>query len=262
MQNASQNDREKGVALWVVRKDGSRLVGWEEPYYVPEYLSGLWDYGDNMVAITNQVAMADIHPGKPGPELIFAGFDGRIHAVSAAREPLWSAVYTTDPVVATGGVVAADLSGDGSPEIVLATHSLDEGKGALVVLDAAGNVQHEIPLPRRGAMAVPTIADLDGNGDLEILVSLKDAEDKAESVLVYRVAGSAENCLLWPTGRANLLRNGWGRLTHSPRRASHDGPAHGQTCAISRRSFGSSSGGSGRLRSGSSRRRARDSAGP
>jgi hypothetical protein len=23
------------------------------------------------------------------------------------------------------------------------------------------------------------------------------------------VPGSADNCLLWPTGRGNLLRNGW-----------------------------------------------------
>ena len=40
-------------------------------------------------------------------------------------------------------------------------------------------------------------------------VSLKDGEDMLESVLVYTVAGSAPNCLLWPTGRANLRRDGY-----------------------------------------------------
>jgi len=40
------------------------------------------------------------------------------------------------------------------------------------------------------------------------MVSLKDAEDMQESVYVYRVPGSAMNCLPWPTGRGNLLRSG------------------------------------------------------
>ncbi len=58
-------------------------------------------------------------------------------------------------------------------------------------------------------MPVPTLADVDGDGTIEIVVSLKDAEDKKESVIVFSVPGSADNCLLWPTGRGNLLRNGW-----------------------------------------------------
>jgi hypothetical protein len=67
---------------------------------------------------------------------------------------------------------------------------------------------HEIPLPDRGAMPVPTIADVDNDGELEIVVSLKDAVDKERQVLVYTVPGSATNCLPWPTGRANLRRSG------------------------------------------------------
>ena len=46
---------------------------------------------------------------------------------------------------------------------------------------------------------------------LEIVVSLKDAVDKVESVEVYTVPGSSANCLLWPTGRGNLMRNAWER---------------------------------------------------
>jgi hypothetical protein len=210
VQNASQSDRLKGVGLWAVHADASRLAGWEAPLHSPDYLAGLWDFdGTNVVGATNQVTVADIDPSHAGPELIYAGFDGRIHAASAQRQALWATTYTTDDHVLTGGVVAGDLSGDGRPEIVFATYSTDNDKGALWVLDAAGGVLHTIPLPRRGAMPVPTLADINGDGTVEIVVSLKDAEDKVESVQVYSVAGSAENCLLWPTGRGNLWRNGW-----------------------------------------------------
>ena len=60
-------------------------------------------------------------------------------------------------------------------------------------------------------MSVPTVADIDGDGTLEILVSLKDGGAAGGSVQVFSVPGSAPNCLLWPTGRANLLRNGYVR---------------------------------------------------
>jgi hypothetical protein len=56
-------------------------------------------------------------------------------------------------------------------------------------------------------MPVPSIGDVDGDGTLEIVVSLKDDED-GDDLLVYTVPGSRDNCLLWPTGRGNLWRNG------------------------------------------------------
>jgi hypothetical protein len=58
-------------------------------------------------------------------------------------------------------------------------------------------------------MPVPTIADVDRDGDLDIVVSLKDGEDRVRSVLVYSVDGSSENCLSWPTGRGNYRRDGY-----------------------------------------------------
>ena len=209
MQNAAQTNRQLGVALFVVHRDGTRPVAWERPFYVPTYLAGLDDLGGNIVALTNQVSVADIDPTAPGLELVFAGFDGRIHAVTAANQERWSFAYTTDPTVLTGGVAVADLSGDGAPEIVFATYSTGTDKSGLYILDAGGNQQHRIPLTYRGAMAVPTIADVDGDGTLEIVLSMKDGGGVMGSIAVFTVPGSAPNCMPWPTGRANLLRSGY-----------------------------------------------------
>jgi hypothetical protein len=211
VQNASQDDRLKGVGLWALHPDASRLTGWETPFHAPDYTFGLWDFEeDNAVGATNQVTVADIDASHPGPELLFAGFDGRIHAVSAAKEQLWAVTYATDDRVLTGGVVVGDLSKDGIPELVLATYSPDDDRSDLMVFDAGGNLLHSLPLAQHGA-AVPTLADVDGDGTVEIVVSLRKVywDGTEPAVQIYKVPGSGTGCLLWPTSRANLLRNGW-----------------------------------------------------
>ncbi|MBX3209236.1 MAG: VCBS repeat-containing protein [Labilithrix sp.] len=223
VQNASQDDRKRGVALWVVGSDASRRPGWETPFHVPAYVMGLGDgfnpelegeavpNAGNLVGLTNQVTIADIDAKKAGLEMIFAGFDGKIHAVAADKTELWSTAYAENGRALTGGVVVADLSADGSPEIVFATYSPDADAGALWVLSAAGELLHKIALPGRGSMAVPTVGDVDGDGTLDVVVSLKDASPSKENVLVFQVPGSKTNCVLWSTGRANNLRNAWVR---------------------------------------------------
>lgn len=209
VQNARQTDRLRGVGLWAIHPDGTRLAAWTTPFHAPDYLAGLWDFDDtNVVAATNQVSIADLFPDRAGPELVFAGFDGRIHCVGADASPIWQTPYTTSDRVLTGGVAIADLSQDGVPEIVFATYSPDEGQSALFVLSAVGTEMHRLPLPARGAMAVPTVADVDRDGDLEIVVSLKDGEDRMRSALVFTVPGSGTACLPWPTGRRDDLRDG------------------------------------------------------
>jgi len=208
VQNAAQTDRERGVALWVVRHDGTRPDAWISPFHAPDFLDGLWDPGDNIVGATNQVTVVDLDPTSPGLEYVFAGFDGRIHAMTSDNKELWRQTFTDKAKVLTGGIVAADLTRDGRPELVFNSYSTTAGGGALFILGANGALLQQIPLPDRGAMPVPTIADIDGDGHLEIVVSLKDGVDKQRQVLVYTVPESGTKCLPWPTGRGNLWRNG------------------------------------------------------
>ncbi len=210
VQNAAQDDRFRGVGLWVLRNDGTRPADWIEPFHAPDYLAGLWDFeGVNVVGATNQVSVAELDPARAGLEMVFAGFDGRIHLVDARANEVWAVAYTDSDRVLTGGVAVADLSRDGVPELVFATYSPDEAASALFVLDAGGSLLHRIALPGRGAMPVPTIDDADGDGTLDLVVSLKDGEDRVSQVLVYRVSSSSDNCMPWPTGRGNYRRDGF-----------------------------------------------------
>ncbi len=210
VQNVAQTDRERGVVLFALHDDGTRLSGWEAPFHAPDFLAGLWDYdGTNVVAATNQVSVADLFgdAGHAGPEFVFAGFDGRIHCVDARASEIWNYQYTTSTRVLTAGVLVADLSGDGAAELIFASYSPDDGQSELFVLDGGGNELARIALPGRGAMAAPSVANVDGDAALEIVVPLKDGSGPLAQV--YEVSGSEDNCLVWPTGRANLLRNGY-----------------------------------------------------
>jgi hypothetical protein len=59
-----------------------------------------------------------------------------------------------------------------------------------------------------GVPAAPTVADLDGDGTLEILVVTFD-----HGMDIFSVPGSGGACMPWPTGRGGLLRNGSGPNT-------------------------------------------------
>ena len=107
-------------------------------------------------------------------------------------------------------MVAADLDRDGVPELAFGVYGATRGSGRLVVLSASGKRLHEVRLRHRrqdgngvGVAAAPSIADLDGDGRLEIVVATMD-----HGVDVYRVPRSAPNRLPWPTGRGGLRRTG------------------------------------------------------
>ena len=111
-----------------------------------------------------------------------------------------------------GGVIA-DLSGDGAPEIVFTTYGDPDStdSGHLVILAADGAGLYDVVLENQGdgggngsgAPAAPTVADVDGDGQLEILVQTFD-----HGLDVYRVPGSGVGCVPWPTSRGGPLRMG------------------------------------------------------
>ena len=82
--------------------------------------------------------------------------------------------------------------------------------GRLVVLSRKGRKLYDLRLRHQrangngvGIAAAPSIADIDRDGKLEIVVMTID-----HGLDVYRVPRSNAKTLPWPTGRGNLLRNG------------------------------------------------------
>jgi hypothetical protein len=190
-------------------RSAMRLAGWETLPRGdgPIEVDGWYPPGGVPAAAT-----VDIQ-GDSRPEIVVSLNDGFMYAFDAAAQRLWRYNYTHGKAIMFASeATIADLNQDGSPEIVFSTFGdpdvLDSGR--LVILAADGTMLHDIPLPNpghngngNGAPAAPTIADLDGDGQLEILVQTFE-----HGMDIFTVPGSGDNCLLWSTARGGPLRMG------------------------------------------------------
>jgi hypothetical protein len=149
--------------------------------------------------------------GDSKPEIIAPINDGYIHAIGPDGTRAWRYDFSKgQPKTFASEVTVADLNGDGTPEIIFGTYSLQPNGGHLVVLGNTGALLWDVVLPNQGTdgngigvPAAPTIADLDGDGQLEIVLTTFD-----HGIDVFTVPGSGTSCVLWPTGRGSYLRAG------------------------------------------------------
>jgi hypothetical protein len=149
--------------------------------------------------------------GDSKPEIIAPINDGYIYAIGPDGSRLWRYDFAKgQQKTFASEVTVADLNKDGTPELVFGVYSLQPSGGHLVVLENTGALLWDIVLPNQGTdgngigvPAAPTIADLDGDGQLEIVVSTFD-----HGIDVFTVPGSGSGCMLWPTGRGSYLRAG------------------------------------------------------
>jgi hypothetical protein len=160
-------------------------------------------------------AIADLD-GDGLQEILFASYDGRVHAywLDKSEHGQWPyAVYNpaegfirfaSEPVV-------ADLNNDGKAEVLFASwvQKGTQRTGKLHMLDYLGNVLYEIDLPMavngdwNGALAAPTLANIDTDSDLELVLLTAHS-----GVVAYDLPVSTNARILWATGRGSLLRSG------------------------------------------------------
>jgi uncharacterized repeat protein (TIGR01451 family) len=155
-------------------------------------------------------------------EILYPSYDGRVHAywLDKTEHGSWPfEVYNpaegfirfaTEPIV-------VDLNDDGKAEVIFAswTQNGSHAPGKLYIVSWDGNLIQSLDLPwdasegRGGSLAAPTVANLDADLDLEIVVGTIN-----KGVVAYDIANSARARILWGTGRGNYQRTGQPRAPY------------------------------------------------
>jgi hypothetical protein len=156
-------------------------------------------------------ALADLD-GDGVKEILYASYDGRVHAfwLDKTEHGSWPFDVNLDSNVKrfASEPAVADLDGDADGEVVFATWT-EKGsnqRGDLFVVDSDGSEIARVALPSSGddwdgAMAAPTVAQLDADVPLEVVVNTAHT-----GLVAYEIPGSVGGALRWPTGRGNLAR--------------------------------------------------------
>lgn len=184
------------------------------------------DYNRIEMNVPNPV-IADLD-GEGFPEILYPSYDGRLHAWSLGKAEHGNWPYNVQPA---GGEylrfasepVVVDLDNDGKAEVILNTWTENDSNqpGQLLILSHDGNLLQSIDLPwdaadgRGGALGAPTLANLDDDPNLEVVVGTLN-----RGLVAYEIANSANARILWGTGRGNYARTGAGAdVAHVPQLA-------------------------------------------
>src|SRR5437016_3814208 len=150
-------------------------------------------------------------------EIIFPSYDGKVHAYWLDKTEHGSWPYTV-PTSGTPGddfrfasePVVVDLDNDGHAEVIFTSwpKRATGGVGQLHVLDYLGRELYRVSLPApsigknwNGGLSAPTIANIDSDPNLELVVGTS-----ASGVVAYKLPNTANARILWGTGRSNYGR--------------------------------------------------------
>jgi uncharacterized repeat protein (TIGR01451 family) len=189
-------------ALLVLGPDGKRKPGWELPALGNSLLS------DMSWRMIQAPAVGDINRDYY-PDIVLSTQDGWVRAYTANKVLLWSFDYAQGMLVYASETVIGDVNGDGWNEVVFGTFDPNYGNAGPVgvwILDHNG-----LPLPGSpmvvhapGITSAPTLADLDGDGYIEITATSSFGE-----VYVWDTPGVFDpDRLPWPMARHDLQRTG------------------------------------------------------
>jgi uncharacterized repeat protein (TIGR01451 family) len=204
------------MAAFIFNGDRSRFN--QDGY---DWLTGPTDTGAPIQENYNVIESAEPNPvladldGDGNLEILYASYDGRLHAfwLDKTEHGNWPySVYSSGPYRFASEPVVADLNNDGKAEVIF-TSWVQKGSsltGQLLILDYLGHLLQAVDLPSgyggadwNGAMAAPTLANIDSDPDLEVVV-----ETAHSGLVAYDLPGTAQARILWGTGRGSYLRNG------------------------------------------------------
>jgi uncharacterized repeat protein (TIGR01451 family) len=203
----------RNSGLLVLEPDGKRRAGWETAALGNGILAS--DFLPQQAP-----AIADLD-GDGQLEIVVATYDGWIRAYKPNQSILWAFNFAQGTALFASEPVIGDIDGDGSLEIIFGTYDPAKGDGPVGLggLKANGRPIPGFPLAvgTPGIRAAPTLADLDGDGNLEILAATWTGE-----VLVWDTPTPYIPARLpWPTGRHDLRRSATFVRLRPDLRASH-----------------------------------------
>lgn len=202
---------------WILRRDRTRWVasGFDWTTIPPAGASGAALIQGQFATIEDAVINAvpvDLD-GDGRREIVFASYDGKLHAwwLDKTEKHSWPFIPPGTGIRFAAEPAVADLDGDGMAELLLTTWPQKGGNavGRLLILSWQGQLLQtvDLPAPRggnwNGGMAAPTLAQLDSDADLELVIGTSHS-----GVVAYDLPGTANARVLWGTARGSLLRNG------------------------------------------------------
>jgi hypothetical protein len=206
----------KYIGVYIFNADRSRFNNGSYDWNDPPKDTGAplsEDWGEIENAQPNPV-LVDLD-GDGELEILFASYDGRIHAfwLDKSEHHNWPyQVYTDGDYRFASEPAVADLDNDGLSEVIFSSW-VEKGSnltGKLHILDFQGNPIHEINLPNafgspdwNGALSAPTLANIDNDADLEVVLNTAHA-----GFIAYDLPGTENARVLWGTGRGNFQRTG------------------------------------------------------
>lgn len=198
-----------GRKVYAMHHDGTDVAGWPVP-------TGAY--------VWPSPALADLD-GNGRPEVIVSCQDGKLYAWKANGTllPGWPVLPLNESGLNGGMVgspVAVDLNGDGAPE-VLASIGWDlvgfSGNGAVFAYPGATQQLRFHTFFSVGG--TPAVADLDGNGRLDVVLGSADSAYTQGRLFAWELPAAAlPGASPWPMFRGGPERTG--RLSQAPPRPS------------------------------------------
>jgi hypothetical protein len=178
------------------------------------------DYNVIETAAPNPV-VADLD-GDGKKEILFPSYDGKLHAywLDKTEHGSWPYKVPGTGIRFASEPVVADLDNDGQAEVIFTSWPQKGGTavGQLHILSSLGVPLQAVDLPPsfsagtwNGGLGAPTLANIDGDPDLEVVVGTAHS-----GVVAYDLPGTAAAQVRWRTGRGSAKRTGVAKADVDP----------------------------------------------
>lgn len=145
-------------------------------------------------------------------EILYPSYDGRLHAFWLDKTEKHSWPYELDvagQLRFASEPTVVDLDGDNLAEVIVTTWTRKGSNtgGQLLILSYQGTLLAAVDLPRAasstsgGALGAPTVANIDADADLEVVVGTIN-----NGLVAYDLPNTAQARVIWGTGRGGLTR--------------------------------------------------------